>query len=129
VPGEVADCHQERVAALVAALGPVRLAALVAHFRADLAGLAAAADGLDSAALQRWAHRLHGSGSTLGFDAAAAVLAGLATGAAGGSPAAVQAALAEAGEALARGEQALAAAVPGLAAEAAAAQEPDTSKR
>ncbi len=129
MPGEVADCHQERVAALVAALGPVRLAALVAHFRDDLAGLAAAAaGGLDSRALQRWAHRLHGSGSTLGFDAAAAALAGLATGA-GASPVSVQAALAEAGAALARGEQALAVAVPGLAAEAAAAQEPDTSKR
>jgi HPt (histidine-containing phosphotransfer) domain-containing protein len=128
VPSEVADCHQERVAALVAALGPVRLAALVAHFREDLAGLAAAADGLDSRALQRWAHRLHGSGSTLGFDAAAAALAGLATGA-DASPAAVQAALARADAALARGEQALAVAVPGLAAEAAVAQESDTSKR
>ncbi len=125
-----ADCHPERVAALVAALGPARLAALIDRFRADLAALVAAAAGLEAAALQQWTHRLHGSGSTLGFDAAAAALAeaaGLvAAGAARGD---VQAALAEAEVALARGEQALAVAVPGFAAEAAAAQEPETSKR
>jgi hypothetical protein len=122
-----ADSHPDRVAALVAALGPARLAGLVQHFRADLAALTAAADSLEAAALQNWAHRLQGSGSTLGFDAAALALAGVATGACSG--AAVQAALAEAAAALARGERQLAAAVPLAGAAPPDAQGADTSKR
>jgi hypothetical protein len=130
VSGAIADCHSERVAALVVALGPARLAALVDRFRADLGALLAAAAGLEAAALQHWAHRLNGSGSTLGFDAAAAALADAAALVAGGAVRAdVLAALARADAALARGEQALAATVPGLAADGAAAQESDTSKR
>ena len=70
--------------------------------------------------LQHWAHRLHGSGSTLGFDAAAAALAGwpgwLPRDPEGAPLPAVRSALAEAGAALARGERLMAARVPGFAA-------------
>jgi HPt (histidine-containing phosphotransfer) domain-containing protein len=122
VSGGVADCHPERVAALAAALGPARLGELVAHFRADLAALVAAADTLDAPALRQWAHRLHGSGSTLGFDAAAAALAAAAE---AGRPVAALAALGEAEAALTRGVQQLSD-LPGLGA---FAQAPETSKR
>lgn len=124
--GPIADCDEERAAAVLAALGPARLAGLVVHFRDDLAALTAAADGLEPPALQQWAHRLHGSGSTLGFDAAAAALAGVAEQPGTVAPPAVKTALAEAAAALARGERRLAAAVPVLAA---ALQEAGASKR
>lgn len=131
--GTVPDCHMERLAALAAALGPERLGALVARFRADLAALAEAAEGLDGRALQHWAHRLHGSGSTLGFDAAAAALAALAGLAAthpeGAPLPAVRSALADAGAALARGERLMAASVPGFVAGGTTAQDADASKR
>jgi HPt (histidine-containing phosphotransfer) domain-containing protein len=129
VSAGVADCHTARIAALVEAMGPVRLAGLVEHFRADLAELVAAAATLDDAAFRQWAHRLHGSGSTLGFDAAAEALA-LAAGLTGGSRRQdAQAALGAAETALARGMQQMALAVPGFAAGSTAAQEADTSKR
>lgn len=75
-PDAVADIHPERTAALLAALGPERLWALQRRFRDDLAGLsAAAAAGADDSSLHGWAHRLLGSGGTLGLDATAAALA------------------------------------------------------
>lgn len=125
-PDAVADSHPERTAALVAALGQPRLLAMLRRYRDDLAGLSAAAvAGADDRSLHAWAHRLLGSGSTLGLDATAAALATVCDAIAAhpdGAPRAmVQNALALAEAACDRGWRALAPVLPDAAGHDAAA--------
>lgn len=139
-PDAVAASHPERTAALLAALGPDRLAALLVHFRDDLARLVAVAGvGADDRVLHDWAHRLQGSGSTLGLDATAMALASVADIIAAhpdGAPRRdLVAALATAEAGLARAWHMLAASLPDLAKTLAAdphgasSHDPDASNR
>lgn len=71
-----ADCHAQRSAELVAALGAARLGSLLQRFADDLADLAGQVrDGGDAATMAAGLHRLQGSGGTLGLDSTAAMLA------------------------------------------------------
>jgi hypothetical protein len=118
-----ADCHLRRSGELLAALGPAPLAALIDDYAKALATITEQARaGLDAAPLAAGLHRLQGSGSTLGFDSAAAALAGAAallatareTDTLAETQPAIIAALAEAEVCRARGWAALLAARPDM---------------